>query len=87
MSRIGSSDRLSACIDERMYEDTVKELEEEFFGREKDAPAKHVYGETLRSLSKIIEKRFIKDSLGTADKGSYQENYGLYFQLFLNDDI
>src|SRR5699024_725992 len=28
MSRIGSSDRLSACIDERMYEDTVKELEE-----------------------------------------------------------
>ena len=87
MSRIGSSDRLSACIDVRMYEDTVKELEEEFFGREKDAPAKHVYGETLRSLSKIIEKRFIKDSLGAADKGSYQENYGLYFQLFLNEDI
>ena len=85
MSQIRSGEQLSSCIDEKKYENTVQTLEEEFLG--KDAPARSVHGETLQKLSSAIEGKFIKCSIGRVGKESYQENYGLYFQLFLNEDI
>lgn len=86
MSKLGTGKRLSECIDEKEYESALKELEEEFFGRRKDAPPVPVYGTTLRRLFDVIEKRFIKDNIDRTEAEVYQENYGLHFQLFLDED-
>lgn len=87
MSRIRSGKRLSECMDGRQYADTVKQLENRFFGNEKDSCGKMVSGELLHDLFKAIEETFIKRSLDQEAQEGYQENYGLYFQLFLDEAI
>lgn len=86
MSRIRSSKKLSECIDERQYASEVKELEAEFFGKGNGSLTEAVSGKTLGSLSQAIEKRWIRSSIDQADAAVWQENYGLYFQIFLDEN-